>query len=376
MHRFLFLIISLTLILGCAKSNDPVQPTTNGGDSGILKIEKRFEAEGSALDMDITSGHLYIAEDEGGYSIWDKQTAELKVRVNAKRSEDSSQVNTYYDTKLISAVEECNFLFLYDKGPSSVRVVDITDKSNPQSKFNATGETASVACLDFGTNPGHSTMEYPVEDYPSYGFWINNSGNQATLLAYFAKGSSGGIESYFTRELSVGNVNNFIVEGDATNPIFYLAAGQLGVRVVTVTGNTEDGFEHQELVAIDTEGEALDILKHDNLLYVTTRQSGIQIVDITDLDNPILLTEKTFKLSSGYAQSVAMNETKNRLAVAYGGSGVCVFDISNKTELKLIDKLSKSEAGYCYKVMYDGDDLYVASRDMGVIKVGEATTSN
>ena len=98
-NKFFFIIyIIIIIITGCAKSTEPVS------SEDILKIDKFYSTIGYARDIFVSDSLLYIAEDQGGFSIYNHLT-----------NFQYSNFSLFENARLISAVEEDSILFVYDR---------------------------------------------------------------------------------------------------------------------------------------------------------------------------------------------------------------------------------------------------------------------
>jgi len=66
-----FLFFMLFHLLSCATPNEPASV------EGILNIEHLFEVSGYAMDISVTDSHLYIAEDQAGYTIYNLNSNDM-----------------------------------------------------------------------------------------------------------------------------------------------------------------------------------------------------------------------------------------------------------------------------------------------------------
>ncbi|SNZ07114.1 Uncharacterized conserved protein [Persephonella hydrogeniphila] len=75
----------------------------------------------------------------------------------------------------------------------------------------------------------------------------------------------------------------------------------------------------------DTPGKAISTAILNNIIYVADYTSGVQIVDISDISNPVIINS----VSTDSAYDVNIVNDKSLLIVADGASGIKIYDISS-----------------------------------------------
>lgn len=298
-------------------------------NSGQLKIEAIITTVGYARDVYVGQDHIYIAEDQAGFSIYNK---------------NNELVTQYYgnieNARLIHAVDDKNRLFVYDRygSPASIMVYDISNPSIPLEMPPITGQTSSVEDLKCQMK-ADSTIDI---------LWTHGNKYQYGNYNDFWLGSF----SY--------DFPNAVAGFSIDDTLLFVTGEQRGLYVV----NRNNG---DILSEVNTTGEALAVTILDNYAYVADKTYGIAVIDISDILNPqVVATHQT----SGYAQKIAVQG--DNLVVASGGGGVYLFDISDPTKPELIDRWDDSDIGYTYDVeMYNGE-VFVATREgvyrMSIIK--------
>ena len=340
---FLPILAIVAIVVACAEANDPVAP------GNVLVIEAEHTFMGDPLDMDVTSGYIYVAEDQAGFSIWDRATLQ-QMSQNWEFEED------FNDVEQVSAVDEYDRLFIYNQKPSGsdgIYIFDVTDPAAPVWVAQAIGNTQNVEELYVKVNDG----EYDVPESASSQIVCLRTIDNELYYGYYQ--ASDGIDMWHgspeelitTFPLDVGSFTE-------DYQYLYVTQGQLGFYIV-------DKATHEVISTCDTPGEALQIAVNGDVAYVADRHEGLVVIDISDRNNPVQLD--TGYDTSGYAQYIDVEG--NWLAVGSGGGGVYLFNITDPADPVFVDRLSSTDVGYVRCVdLYDGH-LYVASRDNGILDI-------
>ncbi len=110
-----------------------------------------------------------------------------------------------------------------------------------------------------------------------------------------------------------------------------------------------------------TAGYSQDVLKKDNLLYMAQGEGGLQIIDITNPEDP-----QTVSITSdgarGYSAKVAIKDTAVYLAA--GSFGVTTINASDPTAPEIPGSNSSEKPAKSLYIM--GDYLFVAVSEQGV----------
>jgi hypothetical protein len=343
MHRIYLILITLIIFSGCAKPKTPFSPSVQ---SNALEIVSSCKLTGNPIDLSVDDSYIYVAEDEAGYAL-------INTNSNSLISEYSnlSSFNLYKTKYIIGNITE-NEVFFYDRtGTPTIYVSDITDPSHPTLLANITGDTYNSTNLFVSQNtdpdmPNYSTLiSWVYKDNEL--FYFNT--------AYFDR--TNGYEAGPKVLLPSFFLKSFSMDDDK----LYIASNQLGVDIV----NKDDGHR---ISLVNTPGEALSVLRYENFLYVADRQAGLQIIDVTDIQNPVLMNDFAFD-TSGYAQSLDIDSENNLLSVASGGGGVYVFHLNYPQKPELIDRLDSSQVGYTNITKLHKGKIFIASRDEGIVEI-------
>ncbi len=316
--KYLPSVLLITLLLvSCA---DFLEPIFNNGE---LVIEAIIPTIGFARDVFVSDDYIYIAEDQAGFSIYN-------------RANNSLMAHCYGDieyARLIQVVEPVNLVFIYDHNGSPGRLVvyDITNSTDPS-------ETWPI------TNAGGVVNKLFCEIQP------NNSVN-----VYWTFGNTFRFGNYIINEPWVGSNGydfpNAIKGFDIVDTLLFVTGEQRGLYIT----NRNNG---NIISIVNTPGTAIDVKVYENYAYVADKECGISVIDISDITQPKLVYNHD---TSGYAQRIDVEG--DYLVVASGGGGVYLFDISDRAQPEFADRWDDSDIGYTYDVDMHNGEVFVATRD-------------
>ena len=341
----IFVLLGITLMImmlftGCAQPNDPEE---NDGDEVYLQLEAVYPTEGYVRDVKVTDDYVYVAEDEAGFSIWDNTTDTLLTRYNE---------DIFSNIKLIAVDEVSNGMLVYNKWGSGtgVYIFNIADKSNPVNKSYESGTSVDISVLNT-TSIDDTTFQF---------YWLNLD------KEYYSgeiRSSSGG-ESWDLSGLAIGNFDYDVADFDEyyDTGTIYCASFQLGLKIVEkqISNYVAD---FPLMGTVGTTGQTIAVKVVDNIAYLGNREEGIQVFDISDIDNPIELFNYD---TTGLASDIEVNTELNVFALASTSGGVYLFN-GPEGEIKRLQRIDDSEIGYTYLIEMHGDLLFVGTR-YGVYK--------
>jgi len=318
-------VIFMILFISCAKPNEPA------ATAKIMQVEHFFKTIGEARDIYVTDSLVYVAEDQGEFSIYNYITNELIMQHYGEMD----------NARIISLEEESNFLFVYDRygSPAQILTYDVTDPSDPQPLDNIVGGTSGIEVIK--TYPGdNGTVD------------IFFTRNETTHEIFYGNYDGNYLIPYYSYTLFEHNLYGF----DMDENYFYLAYQQLGLMIV----NKETGA----VVSLtDTDGDARNVKIVDNYAYISDRHEGFAIIDISDVENPVKISQKD---TSGYTRNIDVEG--NYMVISAGGSGVYLYDITDKHDPQYLDRIDDSEIGYTYKALIKNKTIITASRS-GISKI-------
>lgn len=342
--KLLIIITILSIfVISCNDAGKTTEPKSP------LNIVKQFPLVGEPLDIDFGNSRLYVAEDQGGFSIHNKNNGELLIR---KHNYDS--VHLLNIEELLIAKDESFFLLYKTYGTDGFTTFHINENDSISLIGDEIGETGSIKemYLDYNDTGFFENWEYVMYSITS-----------TRILIGFIQDGNYIIPDETRLYIKTPGLKNF--DYDSEN--YYMAYSEFGVAIFNRFNIGNEVDVNNAISLTDTPGRALDIVKNGNYLYVADRHAGLQVIDITDINNPDLLEESAYDLSYGYATNVSVEG--DLLAIAAGGGGCLVFDVSDKSKPELIGTMGTNEVGYVNKVEVNEGYVYVASRENGILKV-------
>ncbi|MBN2016758.1 MAG: hypothetical protein JW794_01275 [Candidatus Cloacimonetes bacterium] len=310
-----FLVFTIILFAGCA---DFLEPIIYPGE---LIIKAIIPTNGFARDVFVSEEFIFIAEDQAGFSIYDKATDSLLVQ--------------YYgnieNARLIQAIDDINQVFVYDRygSPAAIMVYDYTDPKNPVELPPVTGQTASIEDLKCVLRADNSVdVLWTHANSYQYGNYNN------IWLGSYAYDFPNAIEGF-----------------DIRDTLLFVSGEQRGLYIT----NRNNGTIISE---VNTPGTAVDVKVYENYAYVADKEYGISVIDISDITQPELVFNYD---TSGYAQRLDVDG--DFLILASGGGGVYLFDISNREHPEFSDRWDDSDIGYTYDVEFYDGEVFVSTRE-------------
>lgn len=331
-RRFLIYIAVLLLLLSasCAKRNTEYQPEE------WLTLEREIPVVGNALDVHVDDNAIYVAQDQGGFSVIQRSDFSQKWYTSMK-AQDGSQ--TYFGKiRKIAAVPEYNRLLINEVDASDrIIILNTTNPDTLEYLFEIIGGTSGIKDLDA------NAMSAPE------GTFTMNLGYCYADGFRFDKYDG----LYFNPPLFTVDPPTTAMGFGLTDNVIAIAAGQRGLFLY-------DRDNQQLLGELALPGEAQKVVIKGNLALVPSRQAGLNIVDISNPALPVL--KSTFD-TTGYATVV--DYVGEKVAVSSGSGGIYLLDISDPAHPELLERLTS--CGYTNSVEFMGDKLVAATRDQGVL---------
>jgi len=330
-NRLLYIaLVAILLLSACAKRNTTYQ------DDEWLSLEKELPIVGNPLDITIDNNYVYVAQDQGGISLF-RRTDYYQTWFTQLNAADGSQANLGR-IKKISVVPELNRMFIIET--MNTDRITIVNTSNPDTLhyvFEVIGGTSGIKDLDSYATP-EATAPYTMA-------YTYSSGNTFKYDRY-----DGSIlnPNYYTITLPA-TISGFKI----TDNYILFAAEQRGLYIYNRSDRTLLG-------QITLPGEAQKVVVTGSIAYVASRQGGLCIVDFTDPTAPVLIANYD---TSNFA--TAVDVSGNKAAISAGSSGVYLFDVSNPNTPTLLQHLTS--CGYVNTAKFMDDKLVVGTRDQGIL---------
>ncbi|MEN3044776.1 MAG: hypothetical protein ABDH37_06145 [Candidatus Hydrothermales bacterium] len=314
--------ISLILLSFCKKFPEPIREKE-------FSLILEFPLTGYAQGLFLKDSILFVANGQGGLVI-----------LNISHLPDSiifiSQEETGYNAKSIHVKNSFAFLGFDDINRKGIWVYDIKDLKNP--KFITSDEGLSYV-YDISSPPQDTPFLYVAS---GYFYYIEDLSGLPYYLS-FAKRyhPPGKVRGIFSDE-------NYV----------YLACEQMGVVIFPpLIPNVPDS---EVIISwIDTPNNARDLFVKDNKIFVADGYGGLVIIDISDINNPYVVSRISLP---GYSQKI--KGEGNIMYVACGAAGVVGVDIKNIMEPKIYAVYKTS---YAYDLEINKEYIFVADRDRGII---------
>lgn len=327
---FIVAIIPLLMTLSCAKRS------TEWQEPDVLELLHQVQIVGDPLDLDFDGNQLYVAQDQGGFSIIDLGNYSQKW-YSSLVSSDGSTV-TFVKIRKVSVVGAHNRLFLNETdGTDLIRIVDTTNPDSIKVIDAITGATQDISDMVFEAIPNPTTADIIRATY--------SSGSYVYPGKYDGNLWIGGEPSIHTPSPASGFAQD--------DSYIYVAAQQRGLMIYSKANQQLVG---QRAVV----GEALKVAVKGNYAYVVARQGGLHVLDISNPASPQLVY--TYD-TTGYATSI--NISGNLAAVSSGGGGIYLFDITSPSQPDLLTHLTS--CGYTNNAKLHDGKLIVAARDQGIL---------
>lgn len=251
-----------------------------------------------------------------------------------------------------------NYAYIADD-VRGLRVIDVTDKTNPQE-------------IGYYDTPGHAWGVVVLNDIA----YVADGDQGLTLIDVSDPTHPSLISSYSVQ--FPGYVKTIHIEervDNAGNNLLYayLAAGSIGVLIVDVTDP-----QNFELVGqYDTEGTCYGVEVNNNYLYVADGDQGMLILDITDPSSPQPLGRCFFNSQecriTGTSYDVKLI-ADNFILEADGRRGINIIDVSNPEAPSIFSSLSI--VGTSEKVFRIGSYTYIGAGRGGVRIVDTSDIGN
>ncbi len=261
------------------------------------------------------------------------------------------------------------------------KVIDISNKSVPiltgevtfAGEPSATAVSGNIAVLAEGltgidiidiTNPLNPVLLSKYEDEENYYIDVDIKGNNvycATNDGLKIIDISDLLNPTLIRSVAVGATDKLAIDGNYV----YLSVTGKDLCIVDIS-TPATAFEETTL---DTAEKPNDIAIDGTYAYVAVGASGFQVIDISDPTNPSIEATQATTSAEG------IDASGDLVAIADGTAGLKLYNISNLVAIVLAD--TELTTGYdATKLKLDGNDLFVAVKDNGVVLINITTANN
>jgi hypothetical protein len=304
---FLSLMLLSLIISSCGSPNSPENLTQNDGG---YKIVGKYKTAGNANDVIVKDSLAYLVQGEGGLVVLN-----IRNKTNPQLVTTISDEIRGYSAKIDS---KDNGIYIAS-GTFGVTAVDITDSNNPQ----VTGESyvQIKPARDF-----HIMNDYLFVSLSEVEVKVAKIEDEGRILDF-----RGGIDvPGYSRGLTTSSDQKYLL----------VACGEMGLSIINIEGL--DGFSDHSLSGwIDTEGYAEDVVVNptQSIAYVASGTSGLAIVDYSDTTNINIVGKFS---TNGYAKELIYQN--DLLFVTTENRGLQILDVSNSTAPKLIGIVDSKDA--------------------------------
>jgi hypothetical protein len=327
MKRNLFIILTgIVLLAGCGKPKDPESLVP---EDGGYKVVSSFLTSGFANDVLKSNDLLYVAQGEGGLSIYNVSDPAHPsfVSLTTKGLRGYAGKIAIKDTVVYLSANTFGVNVVNVAHPDTPFVTVTNLGIKPAKNFLVIGNYLLVAISEQGVGIGE--ISYPEEP---------------------------DIRSQFsTRGYAYGLANS-----SDTNYLF-VATGEMGLSIFNIS-NWQDGFGiYPESGWCDAPGDAEAVVLDESrsLAFLACGTAGLQVFNYADTSN--IFIAGVFD-SAGYAKDILYKN--NRVYMACELGGFQVIDVSEPTAPKLVGAVATK---FALGLEMDENYIYVADEDAGVV---------
>jgi hypothetical protein len=334
LKRLIVLTIIVIALFSCAKKS------TEWNQKNVLQLEWAVPLVGNPLDLDAYESRVYVSEDQGGLSVINLNNFSRQWLTEIVSSDGDTI--TLVKVRRVSVDGDLKRVFFNETDGSDL--IMVVDSTNPDSLVvvdRVTGATQDISSMMFQK--------------------INDPGSQFTYEGLFTAGRRAnygkfgthiaGLPPYFAITMPIENPST-CRGAFMTSQHIYTAIEQRGMMIYNRSGAI--------VGSVDLPGEAQKVKVVGNYAYVACRQSGLQIVDVSNPANPVRVGSYD---TTGYATN--LDVWNNYAIVSSGGGGVYLFDVTNPANPVLLDNITS--CGYANNVMFHNGKAMVLGRDRGLL---------
>lgn len=335
------LIAALIFLSNCARSNDPFDPGESLAGK-YLEIEMVYPTVGRPYSVDISDDYVIIAEDQAGFSIFDRSTGNLYSRVTSYNEGLDMLGNVRY-VKYINIGGD-HLLYTLERFGLAPGLI-VFDLEEPD-------EVVDVSSI-VGDGVGLSNYMRMFHDHnDNIKIYYTMGGANYRLFRYGRIIGDSHTQLTTSTKTFPNTLRGFDIQGN----IAFIAGEQRGLYIYDM----ENGVILSET---NVTGEALDVRVKGDYAYIVAKQEGVQVFNIQNLSEPIFTRAYD---TVGWAQHIEINN--NYLAVASGGGGAYLYRIEDDGELAFMQRLTSSQVDYTYRVDLRDNYLFVSGRYLGVTR--------
>ena len=323
-------ITATILFLSCGT---PTDPESLIGDDGGYEIVSKFTTSGFAQDIFLKDTLAFIAQGQSGLMVLNISDPRHPKTVSevAYGLRGYSYKIEYKDSVVFLAAGTFGVSTINVKNPFNPKIEQENRAISPAKNFFIMGDYLFTAVSEEGVNiakvvdPAHPDIRQTFF-VPGYAQSVCTSTDNNILLV--ACGEVGltlfdisdfqdGYNIYNVIKLidTPGYAEDVIIHPD--EPVAFVACGTGGLIVVDYS----DTLDVKVSASFSTGGYAKEVLYKNNKLYITTELRGLQIFDVSNVNNPVRIGA----VQTQYALGVAVDD--NYVYVADEKDGLVIIKI-------------------------------------------------
>ena len=322
-------ILFITILIGCGERKSPLQP------GGYYRLVGEIQTPGWAKDVCALNDTAYVADNEGGIAVIDIRNVTNPVYIESWA--------TLAPVKIIKVAPLNRLILTYEDEAGSATL----DKLRMYSvDFNVqVAEAFDTGLTGFKYVEGTETI------------WIyETDSNDGFAGDFYQKYDS----TTWFREDAINSAPppmGICKELDLNGPTNgFVALDERGVLAFEIVADTLVW-----LGGIDTPGAAYDLVYQDGYLYVADYFNGLAIINATNPDSLVLVSQIR-PSGSSRCEKVIVQGTVAALLDTY--DGIYVIDVSVPSSPSIIDFIALPEPT---GLAFDGDRLLVTDEDQGLL---------
>jgi hypothetical protein len=299
-------------------------------DTGLTSIERTVSIAGRSQGLAVHDGYVYVAQRSGGLRAFDSRRPS-----NPTSRAVLTPTNSGF-TRMATAHNDVLFVADWDGG---VAAYSLTDPAAPSllGTIDTTAPSLSIAT--------DGNYVYSVgEGSGSEDFEIIDASSPSAMSVVRTVGTPGS-----AKDIEVAGEYAFIADGGSGLTIVNISRPEVADIVTTLTID-EGGIDSVDSIAIS-----------GSYAYVTDRGEGLAVIDIADPQNPSLVSTE--------APGTVHNEIVlkgDRAYVAGDSNGVHVYDISDPTAISLVTTYGYTSDN-AHEVSLSGPYLFVGDDNIGLL---------
>ncbi|MBT3231840.1 MAG: hypothetical protein HN356_03415 [Calditrichaeota bacterium] len=341
----LITVAALIIFAGCAERNTPLVST----EDYAFKLVSQTQTSGWAVDIAIAGDSAYVAEQEGGVTIWDISNPEnLKIK---------DTLSTSGNAKMIEFDPITNLFFVNTSdnlgGIEFISYVDHHGIHEPKRSFGQVGS---------GTMYGMAYRQVSPDTVIVTGIDATDGLFIRTVYwdTQFNEWQPGYGSSWDVISLDYGKMRGLYYDNDR----IYVANNQMGIAIINMNyGDETGGFDLTLLGSIDTPGAARAVGVNDEKTHVIVAdwESGLVIIDVTDPANPEIASTI---LPEGVRRAIKLVVRNNVAYFLDQYDGMFAVDVNDPINPVLIGKYRTPEPT---SIEVTDDYIFVTDENLGII---------